>query len=1329
VTDEGLPDPLEELFDAASEKPPEIRDTAPPPPPGPPPPLSPRSILLPLHRQDGFGWPQFESFCVELLELQPEVKAAYLFGGSGSTQEGIDIVVEFVGGAKLGVQCKQEKQFGAKAVDNAVASTTYQADRYWILLSREATAGARRAIDAHSRWELLDVGDISRLVRRLPPEDARRLVEAYFGTAWRQRFLGRTGPALFLSAGSVSGESGDENRLFHQGWDLVGRDQELEALRRFRSSDRLVAVLRGRGGIGKSRLLTAFADEVDGDGGGDVVHLAANVPATPEGLDELPLDASLLIIDDAHRRDDLEQVLDFLRRRQEQNRALRVVIGTRPRRLDELRSALARSGFEFAHVELFDELAELEPGDVRRLAEQALGPDHLQHVDALCAVSRDCPLVTVVGGQLIRRNSIHAALLENDEEFRHQTMAAFEDELLGDIESAVSRENARALLEVVAAVGPLPMKNSEAVDAVAAFLKRRADRVRKDIGHLEKAGVLRRSGDQLRVSPDLLSDFILKEACLTKSGEPSGFAELVYRHFGGVLPGHVLRNLAELDWKARAAGNDVDLLGKAWEDLRRELLAAGNAKRIALLGRLETIAYFQATQALEIVESLLEHPNDPETEPKDELVEQFGLRPRTTRDVLEKLPPVLEAIAYTDTTVERVTEILWSLGQDDPRAENPHPEHPMRILGEMAGYAPAKPVGFNELVLAAVGRELGKPGAHEHRNSLLSIVGHALEREGINTWSRSEREVVMSGFLIDPGPTRKVRAKAIALLRDAALGGDVRAATIAVKTIGHALGGPRGYFGREISDDEQSVWKPEQLELIDVLAEVVASRARPTMLLAVIDALAWQIEFSPWPEVVDAAKKVVGSIEETLTLEVTGIVHKPWSLSWRPSATERFGAPSRERDKLAALTERIAREVIEQAGTPEAALELVEGTAAELTASEERPNPAPLLMALCGADFDWGVAIASELIDRPSRGLVSSLHALIVAIREQDPDRARTLCLVALDAGDEELAGAIARAYWSPHWVGSRNETDVEIIERLVEAEEPIRAVAVAGVGVLATVEPDIAARIAADVVVGDSAAVAEELCNVFNPDHGMSPDKATDAQLESTLAKLVEIESIDDHAIKAFLDRAGVRVPKAVMELLIARIRHKDNSPSQRQYEPIPHGGISGDLISGATHDVLIELLEMVHGLEVPKSSEHYLPGLYRIATRTFNPEGVAALADFVAAAKTREQIERAARLTEAAPPFFVFEQRALVESMLVKAASIDEETLDSVKYRLGNSTINLTRMGPVGEPFPEDIALIDRVAVALDELDPDSLLASFYRELGAGAEARVRRQVEDDD
>lgn len=1326
MRDEGSPDPLEELFDAASEKPPEIRDTVPPPPPGPPPPLSPRSILLPLHKQDGFEWPQFEGFCVELLELQPEVKAACLFGGSGSTQEGIDIVVEFVGGAKLGVQCKQEKQFGEKAVESAVENTTYQADRYWILLSREATAGTRRAIDAHSRWELLDVGDISRLVRRLPPEKARRLVETHFGSAWRQRFLGRTGPALFLSASSVSAESADESRLFHQGWDLVGRDQELEALRRFRGSDRCVAVLPGRGGIGKSRLLTAFADEVDGDGRSNVVHLAANVPATPEGLDELPLDASLLIIDDAHRRDDLEHLL---RHRQERDPALKVVIGTRPRRLDELRATLARSGFESAHVEFFDELDELEPGDVRQLAEQALGPDHLQHVDALCAVSRDCPLVTVVGGQLIRRNSIHAGLLENDEAFRHQTMAAFEDELLGDIESAVSREEAQALLEVLAAVGPLPMGNSEAVNAVAAFLERRADRVRKDIGRLEKAGVLRRSGDQLRVSPDLLSDFVLKEACLTKSGEPSGFAELVYRHFGGVLPGHVLRNLAELDWKARAAGSEVDLLGEAWEDLRRELLAAGNAKRIALLGRLEAIAYFQATQALEIVESLLEHPNDPETEPKDELVEQFGLRPRTTRDVLEKLPPVLEAIAYTDSTVERVTEILWSLGQDDPRDENPHPEHPMRILGEMAGYAPAKPVGFNELVLAAVGRELGKPGAHEHRNSLLSIVGHALEREGLNTWSRSEREVVMSGFLIDPEPTRKVRAKAIALLRDAALGSDVRAATIAVKTIGEVLGGPRGYFGREISDDEQSVWKPEQLELIEVLAEVVGSRARPTTLLAVVDALAWQIEFSPWPEVVDSAKKVVDGIEETLTLEVTGIVHEPWSLSWRPSATERFGAPSRERAELAVLTERIARDVIEQVGTPRTGLELVEGAAAELTAAEERPNPAPMLMALCRADFDWGMAIASELIERPSRSLVLSLHALIVAIREQDADRARALCLAALDAGDEGLAGAVARAYWSPHWVGSRNETDVEILERLVEAEEPVRAVAVAGVGVLATVEPDVAARIAADVVVGDSAAVAEELCNVFDPDHGMSPDKATDAQLESVLSKLVEIESIDDHAIKAFLDRAGARVPKAVIELLVARIRHKDNSPSQRRYEPIPHRGIPGDLISGATHDTLVELLEKVHGLEVPKGSEHYLPGLYRIATRTFSPEGVAALADFVVAAQTREKIERAARLTEAAPPFFVFEQRALVESMLVKAASIDEETLESVMYRLGNSTINLTRMGPVGEPFPEDVALIDRVAVALDELDPDSLLAGFYRQLGEGAEARVRRQVEDDD
>jgi hypothetical protein len=1331
VSDEER-EPLErltELFGEDAGASPEVRDSLPPPAPGLPPPLNPHSILLPLHEQDGFGWPQFEAFCVDLMGLHPDVKSAHLFGGSGSTQEGIDVVVELVRGGALGVQCKQRKSFGAADVDKAVRDAAFKAGGFLILLSRVATASARRAVAQHSEWRLLDVADISRFVRALPPEAARRLIETHFGPQWRQRFLGRTGPALFHSAESVSAELGDATRLFHQGWTLVGRKEELEALRRLPASDRRVAVLPGPGGIGKSRLLTAIASEVAASAPGKAVFLAANVAVTPEGLDDLPLDTSLVVIDDAHRLDDLDQTLDFLRRRQDQNPMLKVVIGTRPRRLDELHSTLARSGFESDDVLVFRELGELGPAEVRELAEEALGSEHRRHAEALCAASRDCPLVTVIGGQLVRRNRVHPSLLQKDAEFRKVVLTAFEDELLGEIEKSVPREEARSLLEAVAAIGPLPLKDAGAIDALADLLEVRVDRLRRNIGHLEKAGVLRRSGDQLRVSPDLLADFLLEQACLTEAGEATGYAKRAYDRFAEVLPGHVLRNLAELDWKVRTTGGDVDLLGNAWDDVEREILEAGNAKRIALLGRLETIAYFQAPQVVRIVERMLANPNDPETEPSEGLAEQFGLRPRTTEDVHEKVPPVLQAAAYTESMIERATQILWELGRDDPREQHRFPEHPMRILGEMAGYAPDKPVGFNARALAALERALAEPDVHEHRNSILRVVGQALERVGIDTWTRTGREVVMSQFLIDPKPTGEVRARAIAMLRAAATGSDLGAATVAVKVIGDALSGPRGYFGNEISAEEMEVWKPEQLELIGVLAETVSSGAASPTLLAVVDALAWHIEFSPWPEVIDAGKKVVGSIDETLPLEVAGILHEPWSLAWRPSASERFGAASRERTEVAELTERVAGELIKQHRSPEAVLEFVSSVVAELTRAGESSNPAALLMSICALDLGHGVAMVDVLLDDPEHRLVAALHPLIVAIRGQDADRARQLSLVALDRGDKRLAEAVARAYWTAQWLPSRDDTDVEILERLIEIEEPVRAIAVAGVGMLATADPQTAARIATDVVVVDAMAVANELCAVFDPDHGMSPDEATDAQLESILEKLVEIESIDSHEIKVFLENAGARVPKAVIELLVARIKYKDGLERNSRYEPIPHHGIPGDLVSGASTETLVELIEMVQALKVSRGVDHWLSGLYRIATRSFGADGVAALGEFVARGGSKEEIERAARLTEDAPPSFVFENRELVESMLTAAAAIDEQTLERVKYLLGQSTYDLTRIGPVGEAAPEDVTLLERVAVALEELDPDSLVASFYRELGEDAEFRIRRQVEDDD
>src|SRR5437667_185901 len=76
----------------------------------------------------------------------------------------------------------------------------------------------------------------------------------------------------------------DRSRIFHPGWSLVGRAELLQGLRDFATSTaKRVAVFSGRGGIGKSKLLHAFAaDALQGQGVPAIRFLADGLSVTPE---------------------------------------------------------------------------------------------------------------------------------------------------------------------------------------------------------------------------------------------------------------------------------------------------------------------------------------------------------------------------------------------------------------------------------------------------------------------------------------------------------------------------------------------------------------------------------------------------------------------------------------------------------------------------------------------------------------------------------------------------------------------------------------------------------------------------------------------------------------------------------------------------------------------------------------------------------------------------------------------------------------------------------------------------------------------------------------
>ena len=190
---------------------------------------------------------------------------------------------------------------------------------------------------------------------------------------------------------------------------------------------------------------------------------------THDGADDLPFKPCVIIVDDAHRRDDLPALLALSRQRPH---AVKLFFSCRPQSIDYLKLQITQGGFHSQEVVDLPNVKELSREEVKELGRQALGPEFADLAEQLAAATWDCPLVTVVGGQLLAKRAIAPELLERDEEFRDTVLVRFRDILVGKVGDRIDPTLCRSLLDLIAAVQPIRLDNEQTLDVEAEFLSR-----------------------------------------------------------------------------------------------------------------------------------------------------------------------------------------------------------------------------------------------------------------------------------------------------------------------------------------------------------------------------------------------------------------------------------------------------------------------------------------------------------------------------------------------------------------------------------------------------------------------------------------------------------------------------------------------------------------------------------------------------------------------------------------------------------------------------------------------------------------------------------------
>jgi hypothetical protein len=493
------------------------------------PPPSGQVHRLPLDDAE-WEWKAFERFCLGFVRGLAEVTAANLYGTRGEAQRGIDIEARLTDGTTRTYQCRKWKAFRRGDAEKIVTDTTYHADERVILVACEVGAAVRDYVAALDGWSILDAEDICRALRELEPrERARRLVEDAFSVQWRRAFLGPTSSLAFLEPDDYFAWADDGSRLFRHTWTLVGRDELIADILSAIGDDRVkVVVLSGRGGVGKTRLLKEVAERMTPTR--TVLFVDDQVPLTAEIVEELPWTAPLVIVDDAHRRDDLGPLIGRCRR---SAHPPTVLLSTRPQATEQLRGLLSSSGFDADEVWMSEPMGELDFIDAYHLAEEALGARRDDQVASkLAEITSDCPLVTTVGGQLLASGELSYPTIGTDISFRHAVLDRFRDEILGRLGPEIADAIAREALVLLAALTPLSIEDDPTLSRVAEDLDCEVHELRALIALLEDAGVVLARGRLRRIVPDVLADHILHTACIDARGTPTGRADALLERYG-----------------------------------------------------------------------------------------------------------------------------------------------------------------------------------------------------------------------------------------------------------------------------------------------------------------------------------------------------------------------------------------------------------------------------------------------------------------------------------------------------------------------------------------------------------------------------------------------------------------------------------------------------------------------------------------------------------------------------------------------------------------------------------------------------------------------------
>lgn len=1232
----------------------------------------------------------FERFVEYLLSLKYPGADVRRAGTSGHTQGGTDVLVTLKDDRKvISVQCKRVREFGPEDARRAISKHTVQADQKILALSRVASPQTAEVFASLPDWDLWDSDRLSRIFRMELTEDQQdRLVDVFF-RGQRRSLTGRSELGPWQTGGEFFEPFVGRGTIFSHDLDLVGREADIADLERHIESNTPVILVVAGGGMGKSRLLKEAVERVEaGDPRRTIRFLSPTAEMTRASIDALGPHPKTLVIDDAHDRDGLAGVIEMAA---SPANKVQVVISTRP-------YAEARIKREAALYSIEDpplvRLERLSRNEIRTLASEALAergaPE--EWIDPVVAAANDSPLVVVMAARLVAKEGVPVELAKKANVLRDNILGRFERVITGDLGEPGDEAKLRTVLRVLALVQPFHHNDPGLLDLIQQTVEVAPDDAGRLIRLLVEGGVLYQRGTQHRLMPDLLGDYIIESSCVSLDGNLTPF---VLRAWDVARPSQlssILVNLGRLDWR-RSDGDPSNsrLLEPFWRDL--EKITSHYDERFSAV---KSVAVFQPRQALDFVQAQLDAGQTPDA-----------------------LSGILRSVAYSSEYLGDVCLLLWEMGRHDSRETGPHPNHPFRVLTELAQFEARKPISINRQVLRFGSDLLDKPEAWTGHYTPLDLLAPMLSTEGTTTESTG-RAFSISSFLINYDAVKPLRDEVIGYIIALLHHGDPLISFKAGQLLQSAVRLPMGMMGSTVPNRVVDAYRKEFAQTLESVRAAIEHAPLPLMTpIAIAQSVSWLA--GGMKGAVGQKAKAILALEPTNTrFKLRSALIDGFGWEFRRARGRVKDWDKEHKEWLSALV----TEVSQAFPTGEALRAEIEAALDDIRTVRASDNSAYGVVGyLLNARPDFGEAVLEDATGRPDSPTAPYVAAALQTLMQNDPARCRSLTHKLATASDQRLRLAAVSAYWGV----APTEADLDFFRTLLtEGDIPMMHEALR-----ILMRLDLPRRTKIELTKSakfkDQARLADDVALIWRDIGGEGEADVNEADAAFFLAQARTIPKLEGHWLGELLATFSERFPGETIRFFTERVwlaTERDDF----EIRPVNHGPYVESSLRFAESPAASETFRYLWNWL--REHEERQQGFFRYHAQHLFEAVFAGRPDFVAAELDRE-LPLAGRqellmmeiVLREGHHSFVFKQRDFVVRYLDRCKAVDAELTESALSTLYACASSFMRTGVMGEPMPQDIELRENAKEALKHVSRLSPAHKLYSWLLKSAEADIER------